>query len=429
MKLAFSVTRNTTWEVASSNHRVTFDKVLVNDGDAFDITASHFIVPHTGLYWIHVSVGIPTNTSAYVTVHGTQWPIDIIRYHSTFNVTPSVTSRDALVQLEAGAQLWLTSNSSIYSDELYMTSFNGFLLNTIVVNNILTAFSVGKSKSQAYNCSNMLENDDIVGKVTFDVTHIDTHDAWNTTGSEYIAPVNGTYIVSLTSGIRAFTDQALRVSGGYCELNLCGVLLSHTGADYQEDDVISSTFVMPMTAGDRLYIGFQCVSGARLKTVHSEGDFQTTLAGFIYAPHVRPVCWMLVFARSYELGTKTVEEPLLFRSTMRLNDLGWTVNKYLYRDFVTPGHGIYYIHMSLTILYHLEEVEQEYLSSVKLELIVNGSSIGGIQHIKMVMFNSTTVTSSKTIIARLKLNDRMHAKLTKSRFVKVRGRVIGFRMY
>ena len=49
---------------------VSFDTVTVNDGNAFNLTSSKLTAPRNGLYWLHMSVGLESETSVKIQLNG-----------------------------------------------------------------------------------------------------------------------------------------------------------------------------------------------------------------------------------------------------------------------------------------------------------------------------------------------------------------------
>ena len=68
--VAFCAVRST--PLPSGSNPVNFDDLTVNDGNSFNLTTSILTAPWSGLYWLHMSVGLEPGTTADVRLLGTE---------------------------------------------------------------------------------------------------------------------------------------------------------------------------------------------------------------------------------------------------------------------------------------------------------------------------------------------------------------------
>ena len=128
-QVAWSVARTT-----SSSTRmdpVTFDRVLVNLGNAWNPSTNTVTIPRTGYYFLHIGGGVRPRTANYIYLlvnSSTQFMV--MRGFSLNNQNGVDTmSRSGILQLSSGDQVKVTCYSSgFYSDTGLQAIFLGFLL-------------------------------------------------------------------------------------------------------------------------------------------------------------------------------------------------------------------------------------------------------------------------------------------------------------
>ena len=372
--IAFTATRSTS--LMKGINPVPFENVTINDGDSFNLQTHKFVTPYIGFYWIHFSVSIPADTWADVHLLGYFKPLEIVRKHTNFTGKSITTSREGILLLQGATELWLSSGYALYSDQYLQTSFSGFSLTSTM--NPLTAFSVTRSTLlQSRNKT----------KISYDIVNIDTANAWDSVNNEYIAPLNGTFIISLSTG--AYPKE-LHIVGIYVNnVHLASNIFydsSHIGID-----IISRTVITNLNVGDRLYT--QC--HIKLCSLHSSiGHQLTTLLGFFYSPYRSvPISWWVgkrndawVYGEAY---------PFVFDDILINQGNGWneTTNKYL-----VPLAGVYYIHLT---------TGSDACYS-KLELMRNGLPVMNVQVETNEISNFVT---SRAIILPLKKYEQLCIRL------------------
>ena len=351
---------------------VPFENVTINDGDAFNLQTHKFVTPYNGFYWIHFSVSIPADTWANVHLLGYFKPLDIIRQHTNFTGKSMTTSRDGILLLQSATALWLSSDYALYSDPFLQTSFSGFSLTSTM--NPLTVFSVARSTSLLSRTND---------KINYDIVNIDTTNAWDSVNNEYIVPLNGTFIISLSTG--AYPKELHIVGIHVNNVHLASNIFfdtSHIGID-----IISRTIITNLNVGDRLYT--QCHE--KHCSLYSSIDHQlTTLLGFLYSPYRSvPISWWVGKGKD---GFKYGEAyPLVFDDMLINQGNGWneTTNIYL-----VPLAGVYYIHLTTGVVN----------SQSKLELMRNGLSVMNVQ---LETNKISNFVSSRAIILSLKKYEQL----------------------
>ena len=112
-------------ETASQPVTLTFDRILLNDGSAFDPPSSHFVAPVDGIY-LFIFNGYSDNRkqcSISLDING----IDIA--HANSSAGNVMTTNQVIVELQTDDRAWVTINANSSTDvgDLY-TSFVGHLI-------------------------------------------------------------------------------------------------------------------------------------------------------------------------------------------------------------------------------------------------------------------------------------------------------------
>lgn len=310
---------------------MSFNDVTVNEGGAFDLATSTFTAPTTGYYWLHWSVGMFGLTYVNVMLQGGSRTPNIMRNHTLFYGTPTTTSRDEIMYLTAGAQVWLSSTTSpLYSDNLLQTSFSGFLLDNLM--NPMVAFMVG--------CSGPDFASKDYYRVRHNVVYVDTHNAWQRLRYEYVVPVSGVYVIThLTAPYSYYGDTHDLMSSQQGKLNtaIFQPLVQYLTAG---TDMVSRTTIRACSQNDTLYTQL-LYNGMEF---YSDANYPTAFMGFLYKPITfSPIAWFVI----QNSGGNPLNGPVdPFPWYQVITDTGSNFEYYRGR-FVAPMAGFYYVHWSI----------------------------------------------------------------------------------
>ena len=236
----------------------TFNDKFTSNGSSFDGTTMSILT--NGLYWMHISVTAPANTSVYVTLSGITNSVKIIQNHNGFT-KPDTISRNNVMNIQAGSLL--TFLSQFPSLSLQWTTFR--------VDNCfspLIIFQVARSTSASGG-----------GLITYDVVLTNIGLAWNHNINTFIAPLNGLYFFSLSAGMNG--NQVFGL-----QFNVNGIVLQQTQAGSaslfaQGNDLYSVSKLLALNASDYFTTSF--FDG----DIYSNStDLQISLAGFYYSPAI-----------------------------------------------------------------------------------------------------------------------------------------------
>ena len=131
--VAFRVVRTTS---LTSMRQITFDMVLLNEGNAWNISESKFLAPYDGIYLFSFSGGIRYRKGAvlYLTRNTTELMMATGAYGDIFQSGVDLVSKTCLLNLNATdlIHLKLVQRPFLYSDSTYRPiTFSGFYYNPI----------------------------------------------------------------------------------------------------------------------------------------------------------------------------------------------------------------------------------------------------------------------------------------------------------
>ena len=127
LQVAWSVARTT--GSTSTMNPVTFNRVLVNLGNAWNPSTNTVTIPRTGYYFLHIGGGVRPSTYTYIYLYvNNSMQVGLMHYSTNQNGVDTM-SRSGILHLSSGAQVKITCDSSgFYSDGGVQTIFIGFLL-------------------------------------------------------------------------------------------------------------------------------------------------------------------------------------------------------------------------------------------------------------------------------------------------------------
>ena len=107
---------------------VTFPKVLVNQGSAWNSATNKVTIPRTGYYYLHISQGVAqSQTRVFMQILGTESRTALYRNRPSKNGIDTL-SRSTIMHITSGTTITIDISNGCYSDNLLQTSFSGFLL-------------------------------------------------------------------------------------------------------------------------------------------------------------------------------------------------------------------------------------------------------------------------------------------------------------
>ena len=374
--VVFSAARTST-QTVTDDKQIFFTRELVNEGNAFDLTTSVFTSLYSGYYWLHYSVGIESYGQADAYLTGSERISNAMRSDSTYS-GQDIISRDEIFNLEpvcGKVRVW--SDYNVYSDSFLQTSFSGFSINSLAEDSPVV-FSLALTTK--FTCP-------VSTKVPFNRILIDTHGVWSSSEKEFIAPVTGTYVISLIAG----TDLNDKLGLGLYSYGsvITSIQIGSTDHLYES---LGKTVITELDAGDHLYAACYYYSTSYL---YSEVRAQTLLTGFLYKPRsFVGYAWSVATVES-KTGP---QNPVSFEVELVDRGNGWNRNSNTYNVQQT---GNYYVSMTAG-------VDSGQRTNMQLQ-INNGTAIANV-YMYSTDHNGIK-TRSRSIIVRLYEGDTVRVNL------------------
>ena len=127
LQVAWSVARTTS--SSSRMDPVTYNRVLVNLGNAWNPSTNTVTIPRTGYYFLHLGGGVRPGLSIYIYPYvNNSMQFSLMHWSSNQNGVDTM-SRSGILHLSSGNQVKISCGSNgFYSDGGLQTIFIGFLL-------------------------------------------------------------------------------------------------------------------------------------------------------------------------------------------------------------------------------------------------------------------------------------------------------------
>ena len=114
--------------IGRRNRPIVFDKVLVNEGNAWNTSTNKVVIPQTGYYMVHFSAGIPARTRLWHWLDSSLNPLTLIFRDSEEHDGIDTLGKTIFRNFKAGDSLWITNSYNTFSNAQMQTTFMGLLL-------------------------------------------------------------------------------------------------------------------------------------------------------------------------------------------------------------------------------------------------------------------------------------------------------------
>ena len=112
---------------STSMNPLVYDRMLVNEGHAWNPSTNTLLIPYTGYYLIHYGMGVPAGTLVYQYLYSSSNIVTVLyRYSSVHNGVDTI-SKTLIRRFIAGSVLKITSHGNTFSSQM-QTTFAGLLL-------------------------------------------------------------------------------------------------------------------------------------------------------------------------------------------------------------------------------------------------------------------------------------------------------------
>ena len=127
IQMAWSVARTTS--STTGMNPVTYNRVLVNLGNAWNPSTNTVTIPRNGYYFLHIGGGVRPSLATYIYLYVNNSIQFNLRHFSYNHNGVDTMSRSGILHLSSGDQVKISCGSNgFYSDGGLQTIFIGFLL-------------------------------------------------------------------------------------------------------------------------------------------------------------------------------------------------------------------------------------------------------------------------------------------------------------
>ena len=242
----------------------------------YNIATSTFTILKTGLYWFHLSAGIPAGKQANYKINGLDYIIGILKNNTAYS--DDQVTVDGLAWVRSGATLNVSTDNDLFSSQYEETSWSWFRLDDAMKH--LVAFYVSNiNKSGSLAEGNLM---------TYDKVIVNDGNGWNSNLNVFNAPVNGFYFLSV--GIATIKEKIscveLTVNNTVVVQKVCIYETKHNG-----NELARASKMMLLRTGDIV----SCIVRTSFYFGNASCLYysQVYLQGFLYEPlnEKRKIAW------------------------------------------------------------------------------------------------------------------------------------------
>ena len=113
---------------SGSMNPMVYDRILVNEGNAWKPGINKVVIPYTGYYLIHYGVGVPAGTGMYQQLYSDGNTVTLLYRYSNVHNGVDTMSKTIVRRFIAGNVLKIYTSGSTFSNTNMHTSFMGLLL-------------------------------------------------------------------------------------------------------------------------------------------------------------------------------------------------------------------------------------------------------------------------------------------------------------
>ena len=267
---------------------LSFDKVHLYQSlncELYDPITSTLRITQPGLYWFHLSVGIPAYTAANSTIVGLNNTIGVMKTNTAYK--DDQVAIDGLSWISSKTSLFVSTANKLYSSNSSVGETAWLWLRLDTAMQQLVAFYVVKT--------NTAQSTPNGGKVTYDKIIINEGNGWNKSSNTFMAPVSGYYFISYgtaaSSGVHYCMQLAL--NSIIIEYNCVFETTVHNGLE-----ISRATVMVHLNINDTIatftYLNLLCLG--------CEYSSYVYLQSFLYNPASSPIKWLGLSVVSYRVS-------------------------------------------------------------------------------------------------------------------------------
>ena len=107
---------------------LVYDRVLVNEGSAWQTSKNTVVIPRTGYYLVHYGSGVPAGRQLYLYLYSSDTSLTLLYRFSQVHNGVDTLGKTVLRRFESGNVIKIVTGSNTFSSAMMQTTFMGLLL-------------------------------------------------------------------------------------------------------------------------------------------------------------------------------------------------------------------------------------------------------------------------------------------------------------
>ena len=107
---------------------LVYNRILVNEGNAWKAQNNTVVIPYTGYYLIHYGGGVPAWTQVWLELYSDTTAVTLLYRRSTVHNGEDTVSKSIVRRFTAGNKLKIRTGYNTFSNINMQTTFMGLLL-------------------------------------------------------------------------------------------------------------------------------------------------------------------------------------------------------------------------------------------------------------------------------------------------------------
>ena len=107
---------------------LVYNRILVNEGNAWNPDTNTVVIPYTGYYLVHYGGGVGAGTQLWLQLYSDTTKVTLLYRESTVHNGVDTMSKSIVRRFTAGNKLKIKTRSNTFSDSNMQTTFMGLLL-------------------------------------------------------------------------------------------------------------------------------------------------------------------------------------------------------------------------------------------------------------------------------------------------------------
>ena len=375
--------------------KLLFDKIQLFQSSVchhkYDPITSSLELSETGLYWFHLSIGVPAYTKANCTINGLSNTIGIIKDNTAY--TDDQVTVDGLSWVSKGIKLSVFTSYNLFNSNSSVGETAWIWLRLDTVMQQVVAFYVVKTSAEETLSDGL--------QLTYDQVIINEGNGWNQSFNMFVAPVSGNYFVSFGIASPSKTSSCLKLVKNPSTTNIVSVKISciketsaHNGVE-----IARAAIMIYLNVNDSL-ASFVVTNSVFYNGNGTSG--YTYLQSFLYNPsNGSKIAWSVLRKMTDFFGPV---DPMQFDFVQVNNGNPWKTSSY---NVIIPKMGLYLVDLSTNLCGFYGSFNEN------VQVMLNNSSI--IESKLNTTVLGDCITRSRAVMIQLYAGDVLRVRVPTNR--------------